>query len=151
MFFFIKQTTFNMIAIPAKRWHVKREARVLSKAHFSLHSVQPYDIALIICLTVMFSIVLTRVAYTQSADIYSIHILPFARTDTLISDVHCYATNDTAFSLVILTLIRLKKTGSILCKLLNITKTSVWSPRKLFVSSVVKLCCFRRFSKLLCI
>ena len=45
---FIKQTTFNMIAIPAKRWHVKREARVLSKAHFSLHSVQPYDIALII-------------------------------------------------------------------------------------------------------
>ena len=70
---------------------------------------QPYDIALIICLIVLFSIVLTRVAYTQSADIYSIHILPFARTDTLISDVHCYATNDTAFSLVILTLIRLKK------------------------------------------
>ena len=80
---------------------------------------QPYDIALVKCLTVMFSIVLTRVAYTQSADIYSIHILPFARTDTLISDVHCYATNDTAFSLVILTLIRLKKTGSILCKLLS--------------------------------
>ena len=111
-----------MIAIPAKRWHVKREARVLSKAYFSLNSVQPYDIALIICLTVLFSIVLTRVAYTQSADIYSIHILPLARTDTLISDVHCYVTNDTAFSLVILTLIHLKKTGSILCKLFNITK-----------------------------